>query len=82
VPSGRRDAAAPAGPQVFNLGKLSEQSLRERLVEIGRELSPPLTPTELESYARDPHMKPETVGSLLRLLELARRAPVAVSTAE
>jgi hypothetical protein len=70
------------GHKVFDLGKLTEQSLRQRLTEIGQELSPPLTTIELEGYGRDPNIKPETVGSLLRVLELARRTPGTVLEAE
>jgi hypothetical protein len=67
------------GLKVFQIGNLTGESLRRRLIEIGPALRPPLTEAELAGYAGEASMRPDIAGSLLRVLELALPGPPAAS---
>lgn len=71
----QNDAAllAPLAQRTLTLGKVTVHALRQRLEAIAETLHPPLTADEIDGYTRDHTVKPETAGSLLRVLALARR---------
>lgn len=64
----------PFADESISIGPLDPESLRQLLENIGQQLSPPLEKDELYAYLKEVCEKPEILGSLTRVLALARPA--------
>lgn len=64
----------PFADESISIGPLDPESLRQLLENIGQQLSPPLGEDELHTYLKEVCEKPEILGSLTRVLALARPA--------
>ncbi len=67
-----KSLAALADP-VISLELLDGQELRRRLEAVGRELNPPMEPSELDKYVEEALKKHQIIGPLRRVLALARQ---------
>lgn len=62
---------SPQADQIFSLGELEEQAIRQHFTIIGRQISPPMTEEELKAYVGAARNDPELLGRLTRVLRLA-----------